>query len=247
MQLRNGQLRLPFGPRDRSPDLQRNIISEPWEDIERCRIFLRTRSLGLFESAMDLGRLLHETKHWSVYHLHGANKRREIDYASDLSRLFRANARRNGLWRKSGRLPAVRWNLVRSGRAEDVIGVGPLVLGVLEDMTMPKGEPKPGNPSLRRCPACSLPLQQCRCLNDTPIVLDTCTNCGGFWVEDGEVSKMQQYLDQVHEPVTKEEEANIVVAVTMIEHEAAMNRQRNLLRLIRLLRQYQSGWIGLIP
>src|SRR5579871_4414586 len=76
----------------------------------------------------------------------------------------------------------------------------PLVMSELEDRTMPHGAHKPIGTSLRHCPDCHLPLQQYRYLYTSPIVLEACTDCGGFFVEDGQLGKMQQWLDQSHKP-----------------------------------------------
>jgi Zn-finger nucleic acid-binding protein len=117
----------------------------------------------------------------------------------------------------------------------------------LEERTVPRVEQKHAGPSFRRCPDCSLPLQKYHYLYDSPIVLDACTNCGGFWVQDGELGKMQQWVDRSHKPMTAEEKARLTLAEATIAHNEEMHRQRNLLHLFDMLRQYQPGWMGMLP
>jgi Zn-finger nucleic acid-binding protein len=65
----------------------------------------------------------------------------------------------------------------------------------LEERYVPEVQTVPAVATPRRCPADGMPLQPYRYLYHSPIVLDACSECGGFWVQDGELMKMQQYLD----------------------------------------------------
>ena len=123
----------------------------------------------------------------------------------------------------------------------------PLAPSEIEDETIPQVTQKPAGPSIRRCPDCRLPLQQYHYLYTSPVVLDACTQCGGFFVEDGELGKMQQWLDQSHQPMGTDEEAKVALAEATIAHDDEMRRQQNLLHFFNTLRRYQPGWIGLIP
>lgn len=123
----------------------------------------------------------------------------------------------------------------------------PMALQDLEDRTEPQVEQKHIGPSTRACPDCKLPLQQYHYLYNSPVVLDACTNCSGFFVDAEELGKMQQWLDQSHQPMTKDEEARLVLAEATIEHDNVMRRQESLRHFFNLLRRYQLGWLGLIP
>jgi len=46
----------------------------------------------------------------------------------------------------------------------------------------------------RLCPVCREPLRPYNYLYTSDIVLDTCDNCGGVWVDHGELEKMHRVL-----------------------------------------------------
>lgn len=119
----------------------------------------------------------------------------------------------------------------------------PLALSVVEDMAVPAIEQKAAGPSLRRCPDCEMPLEQYHYLYNSPVVLDTCTDCGGFWVQDGELAGMQKWLDQTNKPSPLAEEASLTIAQASIEHGKKMQQQNKLLNLFNMLRQHRPGWI----
>ncbi len=128
----------------------------------------------------------------------------------------------------------------------------PLALSALEDKAVPSEtkqppEQEPVGPSTRRCPACQLGLQQSPYLYTSPIVLDICLQCGGFFVDDGELGKMQQVRDQRHRPLTAAEEVMVLMGEAAPAHDKALRRQENLVHFLNALRRYQPGWIGLIP
>jgi len=132
----------------------------------------------------------------------------------------------------------------------------PLALSVVEDLVARPVEQKAEDPpigqeavgpSFRHCPDCEMPLEKYHYLYTSPVLLHTCTDCGGFWVEDGELNRMQEWLEDAHHPVSAKEKAGLVVADAMIEHDKEMQRQNRLLRLFTVLQRFRPGWIGLAP
>jgi Zn-finger nucleic acid-binding protein len=123
----------------------------------------------------------------------------------------------------------------------------PLALSELEDKTVPQVGQKLAGPSPWLCPNNQIPLQQYQYLYDSPVVLHACPQCGGFFVEEDELGKMQQWLDQSRKPMTPDEKASIAVGEAAIAHDKEMRRQQKLLHFFNVLQQNQPGWIGLIP
>ncbi len=48
----------------------------------------------------------------------------------------------------------------------------------------------------KRCPRCNLLLQTSNYLYSSPVMIDTCPNCNGVFVEDQELSAIQEWLDR---------------------------------------------------
>lgn len=122
-----------------------------------------------------------------------------------------------------------------------------LALEMLEDKAIRSVEQQTAGPSLRHCPACEFPLEQYHYLYTSPVVLDTCTECGGMWVEDGELSRMHAWLEESRKPASAEEKAGIVLAEATVEHHKTMARQHKLLHLFTILQHFRPGWNGLFP
>lgn len=123
----------------------------------------------------------------------------------------------------------------------------PLALDMLEDKAVPSVEQKPAGPSWRRCPDCQLPLEEYHYLYTSPVVLNTCRDCGGVWVEDGELDRMHEWLQEINKPMSLKEKAAMAVAEAAIEHDIQMQRQHKLLHFFHILQQYRPGWVGLFP
>jgi Zn-finger nucleic acid-binding protein len=47
---------------------------------------------------------------------------------------------------------------------------------------------------LRLCPGCGNAMTAFRYLYSSPVILDSCDNCGGIWIDNGELKQMQEYL-----------------------------------------------------
>ena len=123
----------------------------------------------------------------------------------------------------------------------------PIVLLDLEERHPPRVTHGPAAEAFRRCPDCSLPLTEYHYLYSSPVVLESCTDCGGFWVEEGELVKMQQWLDKTNAPLTTDEKIRLALAEAAVASEAEVSRQHNLSRFFRMLQQYRPGWFGLLP
>jgi len=122
----------------------------------------------------------------------------------------------------------------------------PLALLELEDLTPMKITQESAGPSIRHCPADSFPLQNYHYLYDSPVVLEVCTDCGGCFIEEKELSKMQEWLNMSQRPISKTEEDRLFLAQVQIEHDNAMERQGKFLHFFNVLRQFRPGWIGLL-
>ena len=46
----------------------------------------------------------------------------------------------------------------------------------------------------RRCPKCTITMHRFRYMYNSPVFLDSCENCGGIWIENGELKRMKEYL-----------------------------------------------------
>ena len=75
------------------------------------------------------------------------------------------------------------------------------------------------------CPVCRSPLRPYNYLYTTNIVLDTCDQCGGVWVDHGELEKMRRVLQDAH-AMEIPPEAKAKIAVAQIEAEASEVRAR---------------------
>ena len=102
-------------------------------------------------------------------------------------------------------------------------------------------------PSHLLCPDCDVVLEEYHYLYNSPIILHTCSRCGGFWVADGELAKMQTWLRQAHQPSTGEARSAELIAQATIAHENEMYRQRNLQSFCGVLGRRVPGWFGFLP
>ncbi|MBI3946342.1 MAG: zf-TFIIB domain-containing protein [Armatimonadetes bacterium] len=80
---------------------------------------------------------------------------------------------------------------------------------------------KPG----KKCPACQAPMRPYRFLATSDVWLDECEACGGHWVDDGELAKMQAFL--VHSRKADEKvPAEAVAAMAGLAAQARMSQER---------------------
>ncbi len=77
----------------------------------------------------------------------------------------------------------------------------------------------------RLCPVCRVPLSRYNYLYTSNIQLDTCDQCGGIWVDDGELIKMNQVLqDAKTAEVPPEAKAKMALAQAEAEHREQMDK-----------------------
>ena len=100
--------------------------------------------------------------------------------------------------------------------------------------------------AFRNCPDCSMSLQDYHYCYNSPVIIQVCSDCGGFWIEHGQLTAMQEFLDEARRPATKEEQDRLQLAKFALEHENYMIRQENLQRLFDTMRRFRPGWQGLI-
>ncbi len=96
----------------------------------------------------------------------------------------------------------------------------------IEDQIAPlPDKPITPDPAWKACPACRQPMYHYRFMLNSDIMLDQCTACDGIWVDDGELGRMQQFLDEC----AKKDQKLPAEAIAMageLEARAQMNRER---------------------
>jgi len=127
-----------------------------------------------------------------------------------------------------------------------LIHSAPHALEELGEMVIPKVEQVRMHASEMRCPNGHGVLINYHYMYDSPIILHTCTTCGGFWVAAEEVAKMEGVLNRAHQPMTAEEESAYMFAKEVTDHEQEMNRLRNWGGFFNSLRRYTPGWYGFL-
>ncbi len=117
----------------------------------------------------------------------------------------------------------------------------PLALITLEEEHLPHVQPHPDANTERLCPNCQSLLERYQYLYDSPISLDTCINCEGVWVEDGELGKIVAWVNQQKRPATspeqKQDHSERVLAEAIMDHEKTMGRWAGIRGLCSLLSQ----------
>jgi Zn-finger nucleic acid-binding protein len=74
--------------------------------------------------------------------------------------------------------------------------LGLAALTELEDAVTPTVDPDPELHNRHRlCPACHVSMDKFRYMYSSNIILDECPNCGGVWVQDGELRRMREVLE----------------------------------------------------
>ena len=86
----------------------------------------------------------------------------------------------------------------------------------------------------RRCPGCKTSMDKMRYLYSSPIMLDSCPNCCGVWVEDGELRRMQDVLTAEGTKLGSKVRANIASADSTVKPDANASRVKRLERAMRL-------------
>lgn len=126
------------------------------------------------------------------------------------------------------------------GELGRLIRAAPGELKAVDDAVKPEGQPPQPHTS-RRCPVCRIPLYRYRYLQTSEIVLDGCEECGGVFVEDGELGAIAGLLQVREEQAEKEQEK----VASQIAHALQAEEGTNLNfvdSLIRTLRWRRHGW-----
>lgn len=120
-----------------------------------------------------------------------------------------------GLWFDQGEM----------GRA---LKLGPGALEHIEQDVKPELKAVPESLSGRSCPDCLEPLTKFHYSYNSPVELDACSRCGGFWVEDGELDKIQQWVvtgeSRLKTSEKDQAEMALYLANAEIEHDRFMRK-----------------------
>lgn len=89
----------------------------------------------------------------------------------------------------------------------------------------------------RLCPACREPLHSYNYLYTSDIRLDSCDRCGGVWVDDGELQKMVQVLQDARAAeVPPDTQAQLTLIEAEAQHRATMANLHLWSRLFQFMR-----------
>jgi len=130
-----------------------------------------------------------------------------------------------------------------AGELNGLLARDPIAFARVDAMVVPHVEERAGPPSALLCPDCLVRLQSYHYMYNSPVVLDACTTCGGFWIEDGELSKMQQVLNESQGVPSAKERAGMAVGMAAGEHMEEMMRLDNIRTFFMALNQRSPGWI----
>lgn len=78
----------------------------------------------------------------------------------------------------------------------------------------------------RACPNCRFSMDKMRYLYNSPVMLDSCSNCGGVWVEDGELRSMRDVLEGCGEPQATKVRTEAYVAMAQLKSRTDANLMR---------------------
>ncbi len=100
-----------------------------------------------------------------------------------------------------------------------------------------------------QCPDCAVPLTPFHYEYNSPVLMNACQDCGGFWMLEQELHKLQDWLDyERHAPDAAQEAERIKLAEVEIEHDRVMRRQAAIGHLFRLMQVRVPHWfLPIIP
>lgn len=91
------------------------------------------------------------------------------------------------------------------GELKALIQQDPSSLLQLEEKVQPKEvRPLGSPPAARQCPNCADPMVRYRYLGVSSVELDACPRCKGIWVDDGELARMLQALQEAEGEADRE-------------------------------------------
>lgn len=124
-----------------------------------------------------------------------------------------------------------------------VKGHDELILHSLEDAAKPCPDVVLKERDQKLCPSCSERLTPYRYMYSSDVLLDECDSCYGVWVQDGELEKIADYLDQIEASMTPEKR-DILVAASADLHaslRSRKNRAKSLVSYWSLIGQRRTG------
>lgn len=141
----------------------------------------------------------------------------------------------NGIWLDEGELTALA-NL----EPKAFEGVEHILVPV-DKLSQGEETKKPNVVSERICPRCGVKLFSYRYGGNSDIVIDGCEQCGGIWLDAGELKKIFDYMDQLKRPLSPEEQAIVNQALAqsklrMREIEDSYARTSLLARIAKALK-----------
>lgn len=124
-----------------------------------------------------------------------------------------------------------------------LIASDPVSLIALEEKLTPRITQQKIKPAVSACPSCASLLHIYHYQYDSPVELNACLDCGGFWVQEGELEKMQQWRSQHAQPDARETQG-IALAHAEMEHDRALARLEGIRRFFGFLQQHQPLWLN---
>jgi len=80
------------------------------------------------------------------------------------------------------------------GEVNQLKGKGLQAMEELEDAIVPEEQHEATADKFRLCPNCKDSMDKFRYMYHSDVVLDECGQCGGIWVQDGELGRMREVL-----------------------------------------------------
>ncbi len=97
------------------------------------------------------------------------------------------------------------------------------------------------------CPTDQTLLDEYHYLYNSPVLIHTCSKCGGLYIHGEDLPLMRQWFMKSHEPLSRKEEERVEMATDISEHEGHMIRQQHLRGMFNTLQRYSPGWFGFFP
>jgi Zn-finger nucleic acid-binding protein len=127
-----------------------------------------------------------------------------------------------------------------------VLASDPNTIAGIEATVHPHVEQRRLGPSRLFCPDNNVPLDEYHYMYNSPVLIHSCTVCGGMFIHADELPLMQQWFEKSHQPPTRDEALRIGMGQDIAEHEEFMLRQQHLAAMFGTLRSYRPGWWGLL-
>jgi len=112
---------------------------------------------------------------------------------------------------------------------------GTEALTEVEDAVRPTIDVLPIAEASRSCPSCGTDMDKYHYLYTSPVVLDSCHNCGGVWVQDGELQRMRDVLDSERASYAKRPSGFATTPSNPVHIDQDVSRAKRLERVMRLL------------